>query len=467
MGRKATGTASYVAGKDGSTGHYKVRITCPDGSRPWIHLDPTPKSAKRLAWARERAAAYSERARNEGFVKADSSVRNHTDISTQKAPNVLHDDGTASQAWWRALFAMRDRRGDSSTVDDEGRYRKHIKPIVPGHLSRVTREDCERLRDSLDNKIYNATISWKTAANIWAVWTTACRLAATSKHKSLRVRTDNPCQGIEGPDKGHQRGKTWLWPSEFLQLVECETVPLRWRRIYTLAIYLYVRGSELKALEWDDVDLTHGIVNVHRAMDRSQTVTKSTKSGEARRFSVERELLPLLRAMAKEPDVGSRVIMMPDRKHWAPRLRAHLKRAGVTRSELFANDATRKHITFHDLKATAVTWMAIRGDAALKIMQRAAHRDFQTTQRYMRSAEMVGDVIGQPFPPLPDALFGHADAHADTIEMSSPPTLLSPLGDAISSQISSSALQVRDIIVEPPGIEPGSARPPACLHSRA
>ena len=61
MGRKARGTVTYVTSSSSTAGHYKVRITCPDGSRPWIHLDPTPPSNQREAWAREKAATYSER----------------------------------------------------------------------------------------------------------------------------------------------------------------------------------------------------------------------------------------------------------------------------------------------------------------------------------------------------------------------------------------------------------------------
>ncbi len=65
------------------------------------------------------------------------------------------------------------------------------------------------------------------------------------------------------------------------------------------------------------------------------------------------------------------------------------RRAGIGRSGS-PNDATRKHITFHDLKATAGTWMALRGDNPLTIMQRLAHRDLKTTLAYVRSAEMLG-----------------------------------------------------------------------------
>ncbi len=101
---------------------------------------------------------------------------------------------------------------------------------------------------------------------------------------------------------------------------------------------------------------------------------------------------------------------MPDRKYWSTTLRRHLRLAGVTRAELFANDKTRKHLTFHDLKATAITWMAIRGDNPLAIMQRAAHEDFKTTLAYLRAAEMVGYAIGEPFPELPVELLGNGPA---------------------------------------------------------
>jgi hypothetical protein len=71
-----------------------------------------------------------------------------------------------------------------------------------------------------------------------------------------------------------------------------------------------------------------------------------------------------------------------------------------SRAELFKTDATRKAITFHDLRATGITWMAIRGDEPLRIMQRTGHDDFDTTQRYIREAEAVREGLGEVFPPL-------------------------------------------------------------------
>jgi integrase len=66
-------------------------------------------------------------------------------------------------------------------------------------------------------------------------------------------------------------------------------------------------------------------------------------------------------------------------------LRTYLEVAGVTRADLHTADATRKAMTFHDLRATGLTWLAIRGDDPLKIKQGAGHSAFTTTEGYIRA----------------------------------------------------------------------------------
>jgi hypothetical protein len=86
---------------------------------------------------------------------------------------------------------------------------------------------------------------------------------------------------------------------------------------------------------------------------------------------------------------------------WARRLRKYLGWAGIKRSELTEETATRKQLTFYDLRATGITWRAVRGDDPLKIMSGAGHKDFKTTQGYIREAEVLRDGFGSVFPPLP------------------------------------------------------------------
>jgi hypothetical protein len=126
-------------------------------------------------------------------------------------------------------------------------------------------------------------------------------------------------------------------------------------------------------------------------------------------------------------------------------LRKHLEAADVGRAALFRNDATCKRLRFHDLRGTGLTWMAIRGDDPLKIQQRAGHTSFEMPQKYIRTAEAVGEVIGAVFPSLPACLLSAANGLAN--RPSDP--------------------QAVDLIVEASGIEPESARHPVSLRSRA
>ncbi|MEO8182505.1 MAG: tyrosine-type recombinase/integrase [Deltaproteobacteria bacterium] len=261
---------------------------------------------------------------------------------------------------------------------------------------------------TLDAKARARDIAGKTAFNIWSVWTTAAKAAAgqwkKDKSRKLRTREDNPCAGVAAPDRDGDKELQWLYPVEFITLVACEALPLEFRRLYALATYLFLRGGELKALMWPDVDIERGILSVRRSYERQTGRLKQTKTGNKgiRRFAIEPALLPLLQAMHADAGGQGAVVVMRQQKWWAADLRKHVEAAGIEREALFSTDDTRKRLRFHDLLGTGLTWLAIRGDDPLKIQQRAGHRTFEMTQKYIRTAEAVGEVIGDTFPPLPE-----------------------------------------------------------------
>jgi hypothetical protein len=63
----------------------------------------------------------------------------------------------------------------------------------------------------------------------------------------------------------------------------------------------------------------------------------------------------------KVPAVASRSeVEMPSERDMARGLRRYLKRAGIDRHELGHRTPTRRPIRWHDLRATGVSWMAVR-----------------------------------------------------------------------------------------------------------
>jgi integrase len=389
--RKPTGTAYE---KDG---HLYAQVTLPGGKRRPF---PCPAHVKTLARAKLYAAFLSER------------LRAGTWVPVGDLPDMPAMSEHTFRAWCERWLEARKRRGLVGGKDDESRLRVHVWPHLGDRdIVRITTTDLERLVAHLDQQVQSGRMSWKLARNVWGLVSKAFSDAVKSKDPDLRVLTANPAASVAPPDKGAVKSKVYLWPSEFLALVRCTRVPLRYRRLVALSVYLYCRAGELEALRWDALDLDHGVVHIHQATDRYRDIgtVRHTKGKEARRYSIEPALLPLLRQLREEAGgaaASGLVVKMPPAEDLADRLRQYLQWAGVTREELFVppDDPTRKRITWHDLRATGITWRAVRGDEPLRIQSAAGHKDFGTTAVYVREAEALARGFGQVFPPLDDVV---------------------------------------------------------------
>ena len=411
MSRKGTGTVDWRY--NGKLGRecWHARFTRGDAKRtrtPWIALETSIAEHDR-----EGAKAYA------------ASLAPVAKASTK--------DGVGELVAAYASRWLADRVGRvQSVADDRARMRLHVLPMI-GHVSvlSLSRDDVERLRDELDRKIDKGELSWKTVASCWTLATSMCADMVSAKKREFRARDDNPCRDVKPPERGSRKQKQYLTPSEFLKFVTCERVPLRLRRAVAIAVYTFVRDGELRALTWDggDLDLERGTLSITQALARTGKI-KPTKSGETRRFAIEANLLPLLRAMHEEAGKKGAVVSFRDR-HMSRDLRLWLNRADVTRPELHKGTSTRTPITWHDLRATGLTWLAVRGDDPLKIKQRAGHTTFSTTELYVREAEAVRDGFGEVFPPLP--------AEALRIVIDTSVTNPSPLTDGNESEKSGGA----------------------------
>lgn len=387
---------SVYAHKNRSGEHFDIQITYPDGSRSRPMCMPREMDEDA---ARTKALELTE-------------IADRENLTGRPARSSLGDESV--DEWAERWFDDRRDRGLSSAEDDSGRWSKWVSPVIgPIAMVAVTRDDVEDVVQHLDRAIrarsndpeQRAGCSWKSAQNVWGLVVKAFKDAAKSKNRSLRVRVENPTSDIEGPDRGDPKAKAYVFPTEFMEIVERADVSSAWRRAIALNVYLYCRPGELRALTWDDVDIERGLVHIHRSLDREGR-SNATKTGKSRRFAIEPSLLPLLRAMHAEANGVGAVIELPDDRHLSRGLRAILRRVGLKREELHARSATQKNLRWYDLRATGITWMAIRGDDPLKIMSRAGHADFKTTQIYIREAEQVREGFGTVFPPLPSEIIG-------------------------------------------------------------
>ncbi len=285
--------------------------------------------------------------------------------------------------------------------------RCHLLPAIDmlRPMTSVTRADCEAIVRALDAKAKAGAIRAKTATNIWGTWTKILDDACNSKDPSLRVWTDDrdsPAARVRGPDRGEDRQSSYLFPREAEDLLGCEAVPIRWRIVYAVALYSGIRQGELAVLRVADVILDGGYFAVHKARDRATGGVKSTKGKRARRVPIEPELRPLLVALTEGCERDAVLLDVPPKQKMADELRAHLRRAGLTREELFASDDDRRPLSFHDLRHTFAVWLAMSGAPELTIQSRLGHASADMTQHYINEAEAVGHGdVGKPFGPLP------------------------------------------------------------------
>ncbi len=317
--------------------------------------------------------------------------------------------GKTVAEWFVRWVATREARGLRSGRVDHCRFRKWIDPhlgLKP--IAEVTRRDVEAFVQAIDSAVQRHELSWKTAQNAWNLVTKMFRDSCRSKVLELRVREDNPAQEVEGPYRGAERDGPYLYPREFSALMDCRRVPARWKRVIAIVTFLYLRGGELEALDWSAVNLELGYVHIHQSFDSDSRKVKTTKTKRNRKVPIEPTLMPLLAALHEAAGGTGRVLRMPQRKDWAKRLRKYLgwalADAGIKpREDLFADDETRRPMSFHDLRHTGISWRAIRGDDPLKIQRAAGHDDLRTTQRYIEEAETFDrEAFGSPFPSLPE-----------------------------------------------------------------
>lgn len=429
--RKQTGSVEYRCG------HWHAKVWLPDGTRKRIKL-PEKVNSREKAKAMAEAIASKVESGRYAFPG---------EVSSQPiTPKETFAD--YAQRWVEARRA----KDLACSRDDFTRLRDHINPVL-GHrpIVDITRDELLELVRQLDAKVDDPSqrFGWKTASHVWLTAKGVFKSACMSKDPAFVCRKDDPTDNVQGPDKGRQRERTYLYPSEFQALISCQAIPVKWRRMYALAVYTLSRAGELCALRWDAIDMDRGIINVRQSFDSKSNKVKPTKSGKARRVPIEKNLYPLLECIHRETGGEGNLVHVPPSK-MPTRLREHLRIAGITRTELFPPPdgedvaSTWAPITFHDLRGTGVTWAALRGDEPLVIRQRAGHADFATTQRYLREAETLGKDSGVPFPPLP----------ADILEVSQRSVPKS------SSAIPSTWNQSTNL-VRPAGLEP------ACLDKNS
>jgi len=189
---------------------------------------------------------------------------------------------------------------------------------------------------------------------------------------------------------------------DFLRFEEAERLidaaEPEWRALLLVALKTGLRQGELIGLQWSDLDLAQGRLNVRRTIWRG--VTDLPKGGRERTVDLPASAVDALKA---HRHLRGRYVFcqedgqpLTEGKMKQP-LRRALTRAGINREE--------GRIGWHDLRHTYASHLAMRGVPLKVIQELMGHVTIEMTERYAHLSpdtrrEAVG-VLDRPLPLAP------------------------------------------------------------------
>lgn len=144
---------------------------------------------------------------------------------------------------------------------------------------------------------------------------------------------------------------------------------------WALALLTGMRNGELHALTWTDVDFENKVVSVTKSWSIKDGLgpTKSTRN---RYIPISNELEMFLRHL-KSKNLTNDGKVLEQLDHWVSGEQAKVLKE-------FCREIGITPIKFHDLRATFITQMLIRGVSLAKVMKIVGHSTIKTTMRYLR-----------------------------------------------------------------------------------
>jgi integrase len=224
----------------------------------------------------------------------------------------------------------------------------------------------------------------------------------------LRVIDHTPIPRGFLPKVKNGKAMSFLYPVEDAKLLACREVPLARRILYGVLAREGMRAGELVNLQWKDVDLERGIVNLDE-----------NKTDDPRMWALDPGVVRALVAWKKihpkndpedddndEAMAKARVIVdtngssLRDVTHAAYKFREHLDLVDVDRPQLFEKSANRQPIRVHDLRATFVTLSLANGKTETWVADRTGHKSSSMINRYRRTARVAQELALGTMAPL-------------------------------------------------------------------
>jgi integrase len=310
----------------------------------------------KLIWEKVGWASEGYTARMAANIRAERmrAIRHGDELPQPKRKAITFVDVWKRYDEWLETGKRRPR-------DDRCLYRNHLEHrFANKHLAEISPFDLERMKSELIKsglsaasakhclvlvrQIFNKAISWK-------MWT-----------------GENPIKQVKLPRLNNRRER-FLNPEEANQLLqELAHVSQQLHDMAFISLYTGMRAAEVFALKWGYIDTPNEIIHV------------VGKGGEPRKVY----MTPGIKAFFLKKRRGN-----PDEMVFSDRKGGPIKEVSNAFSRAvdrlgFNVGITdrRQKVTFHTLRHTFASWLAIQGTPILAIKELLGHKTLAMTERY-------------------------------------------------------------------------------------
>lgn len=287
---------------------------------------------------------------------------------------------------------IKPRKAGSTIQASNANLAKHILPVIGDWpVDTITLEVCDRIKANVAN-VPQAGSRRQILQNLKTVLD-ICVILGLIKQSPL------PAKWL--PKTGKTRALQWLHPAEVQQLMAATAIEAEWRLLWGFMARNGTREGELlqlKVSQFDLGDRPNATAQPHQTKTGKRHFWKLAMGcAEALRRHVRIHDLHPDELMFCTPDgesINAKTVNLPDL------LRAHLRLAGITRSELFERRAGSRNIVVHDLRATCTTVKMALGWSDNDIMRLTGHETSSELKKYKREADTLRDLDAGDFAPL-------------------------------------------------------------------
>lgn len=251
-------------------------------------------------------------------------------------------------------------------VDDKSRYDNHLGPrFGEKRMDQITALDLEEMKTDLSERYAAATVAhvlklfrmiWNRAVD-WDLW-----------------RGESPTRKVKMPVPRNTRERFLSHQEAALLLEELKKRSVTVHDMALLSLSTGLRAGEIFALKGHDVDLKNKLI-----------VVTDPKNKTRRAVFMTTEVKKILGSRMPK-DTGEYIFT--DQRHGG-RIAEVSETFRLVADALFNQGITdrRQRVTFHSLRHTHASWLALQGESLLVIKEALGHKDLKMTQRYAHLAD--------------------------------------------------------------------------------